>query len=281
MRTKLGNELLLLNITTVLVIIVITFFPSSALRIVLGLPLVLFFPGYTLIAALFPRKDQLTSIERVALSLGLSLVVVPSIGFLFNFTPWGIRLYPLLIAIAVFILAFSLITWYRRSRLPEVERFAVYLTFSLSTWRGQSFLEKILSAILLIAILGVIGTLGYVIALPKVGESFTEFYILGSEGKAEGYPKEVVLGGEIRVTIGIINREGDTATYRVEATIDGARYDEIGPIVLHHEDRWEEEVGFMPAQLGDNQKVEFFLYRQGQTEVYRSVHLWVNIKPSK
>jgi len=52
----------------------------SPIRIILGLPLVLFLPGYSLIAALFPRKDDLDGIERVALSFGLSIAIVPLIG---------------------------------------------------------------------------------------------------------------------------------------------------------------------------------------------------------
>jgi uncharacterized membrane protein len=34
--------------------------------------MVLFLPGYALIAALFPRKDDLDGIERIALSFGLT-----------------------------------------------------------------------------------------------------------------------------------------------------------------------------------------------------------------
>ena len=51
-------------------------------------------------------------------------------------------------------------------------------------WRGKGSVDKILSIILIAAILGVVGTLGYAIAIPKVGERFTEFYVLGLEGKA-------------------------------------------------------------------------------------------------
>ena len=76
MRIRLRNELLLLNVLTILLIIIITVIPSNILRIVLGLPFLLFFPGYTLIAALFPRRDALDSVERVALSFGLSMAVV-------------------------------------------------------------------------------------------------------------------------------------------------------------------------------------------------------------
>jgi len=278
MKMRVRDELLLLNVVTVLLIIVITLFPFSVLRMVLGLPFVLFFPGYTLIAALFPRKNQLDSIERVALSFGLSIAVVSLSGLILNFTPWGIRLYPILISIAVFILATSLIAWYQRHRLAEVERFTVSLNLSLAPWRGQGFVDKSLSVILIVAILGTIGTLGYVMAVPKVGEKFTEFYIIGPEGEAEGYPEELVVGEEAEVIVGIANQEHETVSYRVEVTIDGARHNEVGPIVLHHEDRWEREVGFKLTRLGDNQKVKFLLYKQGQSEVYQSLHLWVNVK---
>ena len=98
------------------------------------------------------------------------------------------------------------------------------------------------------------------------------------EGKAEGYPKELVVGKEAKVMVGIANREHETVSYRVEVTIDGTRHSEIGPVVVLHDDRWEREVGSIPAQSGDNQKVEFLLYRQGQSEAYRSVHLWINVK---
>ena len=49
----------------------------SPIRIILGLPLVLFLPGYALIAALFIRKDDLDGIERIA----LSIAITPPIGF--------------------------------------------------------------------------------------------------------------------------------------------------------------------------------------------------------
>ena len=67
--------------------------------------------------------------------------------------------------------------------------------------------DKALSIILVIVILGALGALGYAIARPHAGERFTEFYIEGLKGKAADYPEELVVGGEGKVIVGIINRE--------------------------------------------------------------------------
>ena len=62
---------------------------ESMVRNILGLPLVLFLPGYALIAALFPAKSDLDGIERTALSFGLSIAVVPLIGLGLNYYSLG------------------------------------------------------------------------------------------------------------------------------------------------------------------------------------------------
>lgn len=278
MRMRFQNELLLLNIISVLLVIIITFFPSNALRIALGLPFVLFFPGYVLSVALFPRRDALGDIERVALSFGFSIAVVSFVGLILNYTPWGIRIYPILIFLAIFVAVISIVAWYRRQRLTEVERFTISFHLNLALWKGQSFVDKVLSLFLVVALLGAVGTLGYVIATPKVREKFTEFYILGREGKAIDYPKTMKVGEPGKVLVGIINREQGAVSYWVEVRIDGAKHNEIGPVVLDHENSWEREIDFVPAQAGDNQKVEFLLYKQGQSKAYRVLHLWVNVR---
>jgi len=40
--------------------------------------------------------------------------------------------------------------------------------------------------------------------------------------------------------VGIVNREQETVSYWVGITIDGATFNEIGPLVLHHENKWEQ-----------------------------------------
>ena len=61
-------------------------------------------------------------------------------------------------------------------------------------WDERSDLDKILTVILLILLLAsIVGTV-YIIENPKQTEYFTEFYILGSDGKAYNYPTKLLLG---------------------------------------------------------------------------------------
>ncbi len=277
MIIRVKDELIPLNLLVIVLVVIIILFPSNVLRIILGLLLLLFFPGYTLVAALFTKKEGMGSIERVALSFGLSIAVVPLIGLILNYTPWGIRTEPVLYSVALFILITSIIAWLRRGRLPEPERFGIEFQMRLPGWGGGSW-DKMLSIILTLTILGALGMLGYAIASPKVGERFTEFYIEGLEGKAADYPEELVVGGKGKVIVGIINREHETVTYQVEVAIDGVKNNEVGPVALDYDGKWEEIVGFTPGRAGNNQKVEFLLYRQGQKEVYQRLHLWVDVR---
>ena len=100
---------------------------ETPVRIFLGLPLVLFLPGYTLIATLFPRKGDLDGIERIALSFGLSIAITPLLGLGLNYTPFGIRLTPVLTVLSLFTIALAVGVWARSSlnfmcAVPEAKR---------------------------------------------------------------------------------------------------------------------------------------------------------------
>jgi uncharacterized membrane protein len=220
------------------------------LRIAISLIFILFFPGYTLVAALFPKKGALDGMERIALSFGLSIALVPLIGLALNYTPWGIQPPP----------------------LPN-------LSLLSRSWGSQGRWDKLLTTLLVIAILGAIGALVYTIATPKVGERFTEFYILGPGGKAQDYPRELMVSEEATVIVGIANQEQEPTVYRVEVNIDAERVAEVGTVTLDHEEVWEQELSFAPARDGPNQKVEFRLYRGEESEPYHTLHLWVDVEP--
>jgi hypothetical protein len=71
--------------------------------------------GLRLIATRLSRKDNLDGIERVALSFGLSIAITPLLGLGLNYTPFGIRLTPILIVLPVFTIALAIGAWVRRS----------------------------------------------------------------------------------------------------------------------------------------------------------------------
>jgi uncharacterized membrane protein len=98
---------------------------ETPVRIILDLPLVLFLLRYALIATLFPRKDDLDGIERVALSFGLNIAITPLLGLALNFTPFWIRLVPIVHVLSIFTISLAIGAWIRRSRILEEDRFAV------------------------------------------------------------------------------------------------------------------------------------------------------------
>ena len=269
---------LVLVIILALALVPLALFTSGPLRIALGLLFVLFLPGYAFIAVLFPRDRDLDASERIALGFGMSIAIVPLIGFILNYTPWGISPGPVLISVASFIVIVSVIAMYRRWRLPDVQRFGIGLHGKFAGWSGRGTLDKALAVILVLSAIGAIGMLTYAVAIPKVGERFTDFYVLGPEGMAGDYPRELVLGEEGKVILGVVNREHEEATYLVRIMVGGDKVQEIGPISLAHEGKWEAAVAFTPGEAGENQKVEFLLFKGGKGEPYQRVHFWLDVE---
>lgn len=139
-------------------------------------------------------------------------------------------------------------------------------------------MDKALLGALLISIIASIGAVAYAVATPRVGESFTEFYIVGPGGMAGDYPQELALGEEGTIIVGIVNHEHQATAYSIEVRIDGEQVQEIGPINLAHEGKWEEPVTFVPSKAGEDLKVDFLLYRDDESEPYRELNLRLDVK---
>jgi len=84
------------------------------LRYILGALFVLYIPGMSLIEALYPDERSLSPLERLALSIGLSLALVPLVGLILNYTPWGIRLGPVLASLAALSSGLLVVAAYRK-----------------------------------------------------------------------------------------------------------------------------------------------------------------------
>jgi uncharacterized membrane protein len=281
---------------------------DSFLRVLFGIPMILFIPGYALIAALFPGGRDIDGIERAALSFGLSIAIVPLTGLALNYTPWGIRLDPVVISLAILTLILCLAAQYRRALLLPEERFAVRTGTILQSLsreffpRESSRLDRVLSLVLLIAIVAAVATTVFVIVIPKEGERFTEFFILGDKGKAADYPSQLVAGENASLFIGIGNHEYRNITYTVETWLVDMNFDETtntSTLVkmdrlsrfttgLAHNQTTILPYSFVPGKTGYN-RIEFLLFNgtipgdevQGMDRInasYRDLHLWVIIR---
>lgn len=256
--------------------------PSAApARVALGLPFILLFPGYCLMAAVFPRKADLDAVARIALGIGLSLAIVPLIALALNYSSWGIRLHPMLAFVTLFIVLASALAVYRRRSLPKEEAFGLTFGSRLLRQPGARGASRAL-ALTGVLSLTALGIVGYFVATSSgEGEAFTEFYVLGPGGRAEGYPEEVVLGESAPVTLGLVNHEGRDIAYGIALRIDGRTSNRIRGLVLADGDQWERRVSLVPFSAGGNQKVEFLLYRDGVSEPYRRLHLWLDVERAR
>lgn len=287
--------------------IYVPFINETFIRVIFTVPVILFIPGYVLIAALFPEKTSIDGIERFALSVGLSIAIVPLIGLVLNYTPFGIRLNPIVISLVLFTLIMMIITLYRIARLSDEEKFAVPFEMVKPALKeelfpkGQGKFDKALSIILIAAVIVAAVTTVFVIAFPKDGEKFTEFYILGEDKMADDYPEKFPVNSQQFVWIGIGNHEYRDVTYTVETLLLNAEWDSAtNSSVIHASmplDRFEvsvldnttylEKYYFSVPYTGYN-RLEFLLYNETVPSAsasaeekiessYRDLHLWIKV----
>jgi hypothetical protein len=83
------------------------------LRYVFAVILVLFLPGFAFVKLLFGSKMPFSGdtkpdyIELIGVSVGLSTILVPTVGLGLNYTPWGIGFESLIISLIVLTLLFA------------------------------------------------------------------------------------------------------------------------------------------------------------------------------
>ncbi|SIR76666.1 Uncharacterized membrane protein [Haladaptatus litoreus] len=322
---RLPADLVAIGIFVILTIAVV-FIPGlnkTPLRAAVGLAFVLFPPGYAFIAALFPegttpRTEQdesletqpsrfesgIDGLERVALSFGTSIAIVPLIGLILNFTPWGIRLIPIVVSISGFTLLMTAIAAVRRWKLPENERFSVpYMQWG-SAARSELFepdtrADAALNVILAISVILAAASVSYAVLVPNQGESFSEFYLLteNDDGElvADDYPANFTRGESKPVTVGIENHEFERTNYTAVALLQNVTSQNNSTVVrneqelqrfqtsLEHNQTWQTEHNITATMTGTQLRLIYLLYKgdvpQNPTadNAYRELHLWVNV----
>lgn len=261
-----------------LLVFAVIFIPDSPLRTVIGIPFVLFFPGYALIGALFPKKTDLGGIERLTLSIGLSLALVPLIGLALNYTPWGIRLYPIITSLFALTLLLSIVSNYRRAKMPSDLKFQGLNNLKMPNLQALPRIDKILVITVLIAIIAVASLTVYIASAPKIGEPFTEFYLLGPDGKLADYPVNLTLSENRTVILGITNHEYTPVVYNIDILFGNQTVQTISGIQLDHEESWSQNYTFVPHAASERAKLGFQLFKDDSQQPYRNLHLWITVE---
>lgn len=286
---KFPSDLLFVTGLVILtdIFVLIPVLSESFIRTVLGLPLVLFLPGYALTALLFPTKTALEGIERAALSVGTSVAVVPLIGLALNNTSFGIKEVPLLMSLSAFTILACIAAYIRRSRLPEDRVFGVSFAASARSLLAEalgkpdSSTEKTLRAFLVISIVALAAIMAYASIFPHERSPFTEFYILGPEGKAVNYTTEYILGESGTVIVGISNHENRPVNYTMDVRLENKSLplpENLTNIRLEDNTTLEEPLKITPSVEGRNMELQFLLFNETDKDVpYRDLRLWINV----
>ncbi|UCG70966.1 MAG: DUF1616 domain-containing protein [Thermoplasmata archaeon] len=276
-----GLDLAIVVILAILLLIFALTLPDgNILRIVFGLPFLLFLPGYSLVSALWSKKTDLDGLERVALSLGLSIAMVPLIGLGLNYTPWGITLTSILISIFSLILILVGITWFRRSQLKPEERFTLPLDIISDNINAISSSDKIL--VLISAIVIVIGgaMLFYIVINPPT-ERFTELYILDENGTTENYPSILDLNESSSIIITVVSHEGQKTYYNIEVNLEPETGDNITlaeySFSLTDDEEWQQEIDFSINESGKF-KLLVELFKENENTPYSTNHIWIDVE---
>jgi len=258
---------------------------DETLRIILGLPFIIFIPGYILIFALFPTKKTdrgIDLLERVTLSFGFSIAFIPLIGLGLNYTSWGIRLESILLCIFVFIIFVGTLAIYRWFNANIDDRFKISLDLSKLKSKGKP--DNILTVLIIISILLALMAVAYTSITVTKEEKFTEFYVLPTDRNTTHYIKNLNIGEKYNLIIGVLNHEYKTIDYVIEIWLinQSTYYNELEnenktiinnmwfvdkiPITLNHKDfektlttQWEYNYSFSINRIGSF-KLVFLLF---------------------
>lgn len=239
---------------------------SNLVKAALGVPFVLFLPGYALAAVLLP--DARTGLaERVAVSVGLSIAFAALGGLLLNFLPAGLTAASwrfLLLGVTLSAAGYAL--WRRETqRIPGPGRLVVRVSVREAA--------LVTSAALLIGLalgLSALGISPTSAGAPSTGSAsadtgaFTQMWAIPQQTGTSG-------DGQRVIQVGLRNYEGASVTYRVTLEAGGNIFAEWPQVTIRNGESWQAQA-LVPGNLG-NQDVTANAYREGDPTPYRHVRV--------
>jgi len=182
--------------------------------IILGLPFIFIFPGYLVVLAMFPERGSMNLAERIALTVGLSVFILPGLGLVLNFTPFGILHQSVLASVIIFSAILSPVIWYRRKNLSTEMMFPPALDLKYKLNPGKSGSIQLLLYIGIIVILVAIAYMFILfISIEQPTEKFTELEILDEANDLIENPVVIEANSTETFTLIIKNHEHEIMDY--------------------------------------------------------------------
>ncbi|WP_435174334.1 DUF1616 domain-containing protein [Halorussus sp. AFM4] len=271
---------------------------GTPLGVAVGLPLVLFAPGYALVSLLFPgatpddaasgrtltevRQHGLVGTERAALGFGVSVAAIPILGVAIAASPWSLTPATVLLSVAGLSTGLAVLAAVRRLRRPADRRFALPVRSWFDRARRAlstgSPLDRALNVGLAIAVVAAFAAVGYAVAAPGDSQHFTSVALLSQDDTgelvAEDYPRNFTRGESRPLVVQLTNHEGRRTSYsvvvelqRVEQAADG------GPKVLEDRklatftptvgagERWRTTHEVTPTMTGEDLRLVYLVYK--------------------
>jgi uncharacterized membrane protein len=258
--------ILLFNLFLIAVVIVTEYVPGGfwgIVRLLAGIIYVVFVPGYALQAALLPWRKHLSTLDRIALSLGLSIAIMPILGLLLDGPFGGIFLAQSLAFLTAFTALCSLIAIAIRGRVSQDDEDRETIGSLREWWQAQSAARKVFAVSVPAAIMLGIALAAGLLIMPHPGERLTEFYLIGTNDAAINYPDRVTAGEPFTLRVGVANYEGSPQEYQIEVRANGSPFSSTNPFALEDGQSIQTDLAITLASPG-TQTIDLYLLRAGQ-----------------
>jgi uncharacterized membrane protein len=263
--------LITIAIPWALILIALTFtgFGDTAFLAVLALPFVFVLPGYTFLAATFPKR-AFGVMDIILYSIGGSLAIVILGGLLLNLTPFGLEARSWSALLGGFVICASIVAFVRQRRGTEPsgessERLA-FAVRSLATVAPRAWLLYGLAAAI---------TIGSIVAntisakQQETAQGYTDLWILPADSADQ----------KRAVVLGVNNMQPTTMSYTLVVSVNGKEARRWETITLQPRQRWQATLALSSgggASGGGGERVEAALYRSSAPSApYRHVTLWL------
>lgn len=275
----------------------------SLVRVPLGFLFVFVLPGYALTSALFPGATvgpsrsvslSLGPVERVVLSVGLSLVTVPLVSILLTLLSVPITFRSVLFSLGGFILVCLLVAGFRTYRTPPRDRFAP-LPGSLGSLDGQALAPNRVNVVFAVALVLAGAGLGVALVGSGPADSYSELTLqaVDEDGNttAAAYPETLTVEESAPLHVEIENHEHRPVSYTVVVLLEEVESDEVVDrteldrfeVELDHAERAQREHDLVPTRTGDSLRVSYLLYvdetpdQPTVSNADRSVHFFTEV----